>query len=67
MTEMMTRDVALNKISSDIGELEGILESVVANDTGILDALSQMLSAMHQMQRKNEQLQKRVTDRKSVV
>ena len=62
MTEIITRDAALNKIASDIGELEGILESVVANDTGILDALSQMLSAMHQMQRKNEQLQKRVTD-----
>jgi FkbM family methyltransferase len=67
MTEIMTRDVALNKISSDIGELEGILESVVANDTGILDALSQMLSAMHQMQRKNEQLQKRLTDELSAL
>ncbi len=67
MTEIMTRDVALNKISSDIRELEGILESVVANDTGILDALSQMLSAMHQMQRKNEQLQKRLTDELSAL
>lgn len=55
-------DATLNKVSGAIDELDGILESVVANDTAILDALSQMLGALHQMQLKNEQFQQRVAE-----
>jgi len=36
-------------------ELESILHSLVANDTAILDALAQMLTALQQMQARSEQ------------
>ncbi len=40
-----------------IYELESILQSLVVNDTTLLDALAQMLNAMQQMQARSEQSQ----------
>ncbi len=58
----MTESTTLDRIASGIDELEPILTSVVVNDTAILDALSQLLGALHQMQMKSEHCQNRVAE-----
>src|ERR1700761_9440117 len=58
----MTESTPLDRIATSIDELEPILTSVVVNDTAILDALSQLLGALHQMQAKNEQCQNAVAE-----
>jgi FkbM family methyltransferase len=50
----------IRQIANAIDELEPILNSLVVNDTTVIDALAQLLSALHQMQLRSEEHQKKV-------
>ncbi|MGH9865386.1 MAG: FkbM family methyltransferase, partial [Candidatus Acidiferrales bacterium] len=50
----------IRQIANAIDELEPILNSLVVNDTTVIDALAQLLSALHQMQLKSEEHHKKV-------
>ena len=50
----------MRRIANAIDELEPVLNSLVVNDTTVIDALAQLLSALHQMQLKSEERHKKV-------
>lgn len=54
--------VNLLRIANTVDELEPILQSVVINDTVIIDALSQLLATLRQMQSRNEDCQLRTVE-----
>lgn len=58
----LSNEQQLRRIANSIDELEPILNSVVTNDTTMIDALAQLLNLLHQMQLKNEQSQKKVAE-----
>jgi FkbM family methyltransferase len=48
-------DTSHNRLHNLVSEIEDILETLIANDTEILEALTQMLLTVPQMQARNEQ------------
>jgi uncharacterized protein (DUF885 family) len=52
----------LDELADIQRELEKILQTLVMNDTTIIDALAQMLGAIQQMQARSEQTQLRVEE-----
>lgn len=59
----ITDDKLLRRIASDMNELEPILQSIVLNDTTIIDALAQLLNLLHQMQVRSDEHQRLVAER----
>jgi FkbM family methyltransferase len=53
---------SLNRLHNLMSEVEDILETLVTNDTEILEALTQILLVVPQMQARNEQNQARVIE-----
>jgi FkbM family methyltransferase len=51
----------LDRIVAIEGELETILQTLILNDSTIIDALAQMLGAIQEMQSRSEQTQNRLT------
>lgn len=51
----------LDRIVAIEGELETILQTLILNDSTIIDALAQMLGAIQEMQARSEQAQNRLT------
>jgi FkbM family methyltransferase len=52
----------LQQLSDLEHELESILQSLVANDTAIIDGLAQMLSVLQEMQARSEASQRKVSE-----
>ncbi len=51
----------LDRIVAIEEELETILQTLILNDSTIIDALAQMLGAIQEMQTRSEQAQNRLT------
>lgn len=63
MTEL-TKDQGsqFDHVTEALRHLDGAVESLILNDTALLEGLAQMLSAIHQIQAKNEENQKRLIE-----
>jgi FkbM family methyltransferase len=49
----------LARLTKSVRELDGAVESLILNETAVLEGLAQMLNAVHQMQTRNEESQKK--------
>jgi FkbM family methyltransferase len=52
----------LDRLTDTVRELDGAVESLILNETTVLEGLAQMLSAVHQMQSRSEENQKNLSE-----
>jgi FkbM family methyltransferase len=63
MTEQTNEQTEqLSQLTEAVRELDGSIESLIINETAVLEGLAQMLNAVHQMQTRSEESQKKLSD-----
>jgi FkbM family methyltransferase len=60
MTELANEQ--LDRLTETVRQLDGAVESLILNETAVLEGLAQMLSAVHQMQARSEDNQKKQSE-----
>lgn len=60
--ESMEQMEKLDRLVDSVRQLDGAVESLILNETAVLDGLAQMLGAVHQLQCRNEETLKKFGD-----
>lgn len=60
--ESMEQSERLDHLTDAVRQLDGAVESLILNETAVLDGLAQMLAAVHQMQARSEENLKKLGD-----
>lgn len=60
--ESMEQMEKLDRLVDAVRQLDGAVESLILNETAVLDGLAQMLGAVHQLQTRNEDTLKKFSD-----
>jgi FkbM family methyltransferase len=60
--ESMEQSERLDHLTDAVRQLDGAVESLILNETAVLDGLAQMLAAVHQMQTRSEETLKQFGD-----
>jgi len=60
--ESMEQMEKLDRLVDAVRQLDGAVESLILNETAVLDGLAQMLGAVHQLQTRNEETLKKFSD-----
>jgi FkbM family methyltransferase len=60
--ESMELTERLDRLVDAVRQMDGAVESLILNETAVLDGLAQMLGAVHQLQNRNEETLKKLSD-----
>ncbi len=60
--ESMELTDRLDRLVDAVRQMDGAVESLILNETAVLDGLAQMLGAVHQLQNRNEETLKKFSD-----